>query len=121
MTGFLIQIGILFLPLIFCLVFTYFFWKSNFLSRFRLNYLWIFINSTNVFVNLFLTFIIKELINNRLFTEKSIFISLDILLIFLGISILLSTFFASFFWYCGFIHRFVFENRNNTIVFNLNS
>lgn len=107
-----------FLPFIFYFVFLWLFWKSPFLSRFRLNSLWIFVNFFSSATSLFFSFLIRDLANHRFLTDQSKFVPFGEFLYFIGLIILGIIFFASCFWYIGWIHRTVIENRSQIKALN---
>ncbi len=113
-----------FVPFIFYFFFTYLFWKSSFLSKFRLNSLWILINLTSSVVTLFSVF--ADLTDRKLLLAELKVISFSEVmyfgigfLLFCGLFFLITIFFAFWFWYAGFIHRIIIENRTEPIALNL--
>lgn len=108
-----------FLPFIFYFIFFYLFWKSSFLSKFRLNLLWVFINLFSSATALFFSFLIRDIANQRFLTDKSKFVPFGEFLYFISLIILIIIFFASCFWYIGLIHRIVIENSGKNPVLNL--
>lgn len=98
------------------------FWKSSYFKRFRLNFIWIFVNACGSLTVFFFFVFLKEIFNQRLFSGYSLINSLEsfLLSLFIGSIISLAVLAAaSCFWYSGFIHRTVSKKCNKLTHLNL--
>ncbi|GEM_PF-6981736 len=104
-----------FLPFVSYFIFIYFFWKSSSLKEFRLSFLWILINVFCPTTTLFISFLIRDIVNKRFLTENSKFLPFGVFLSIVGAACLWLSVCASFFWFFGFIHRTLLENKNRQL------
>jgi cytochrome bd-type quinol oxidase subunit 2 len=108
-----------FLPFVTYFIFIYFFWKSSALKVFRLSFLWILINVFCPTATLFISFFIRDIVNQRFLTENSRFLPFDFFLTIVGVACIWLLVCASIFWFFGLIHRILHENRNNQLPLDL--
>lgn len=101
----------LFLPFVFYPIFLFVFWKNSAFKNYRLNLLWILINFFSTITTLLFSFLIRDIVNNRLLTDQSKFLPFNRFVSIVGAICAVLQFFAFFFWFFGAIHRFLAENR----------
>lgn len=100
-------------------VFLCLFWKINLFSKLRISFLWLLVNSVNIVVTLFFSFLINDFANGRLFTVNSKLLDVEVFIIIAAVLILILNTISAFFWYLGCIHRQLIENRSGTFSLNL--